>query len=233
MKKFSIFKTLQLTIFMIITGIALYVIFTDHELYQLIASNPRIRTLCILLWVVCGLSFLFIFLDFTMFSSFKKDYQELDFAVSSDPVAGIANRNSCDAVIEKYLGKPLPKNLGSVMFELTNIRDINDEYGHLQGNHTIREFAGILQNASVNLAFVGRNGGNKFLAIIENCDQEKLDTFLARVTERLDRHNQNTQQLPIRIRYGVAFNEGSGIETVPQLVALSNKRISEKEGEDS
>ena len=48
------------------------------------------------------ISFLFIFLDFTLYSTFKKDFKELDYAVSSDPVAGIANRFSCDAVIEKY-----------------------------------------------------------------------------------------------------------------------------------
>ena len=50
MKKFDIFKTIQLIIFVLLTGIALYIIFTDHELYRLIASNPHIRVLCILLW---------------------------------------------------------------------------------------------------------------------------------------------------------------------------------------
>lgn len=43
MKKFDIFKTIQLIIFVLLTGIALYIIFTDHELYRLIASNPHIR----------------------------------------------------------------------------------------------------------------------------------------------------------------------------------------------
>lgn len=34
MKKFDIFKTIQLIIFVLLTGIALYIIFTDHELYH-------------------------------------------------------------------------------------------------------------------------------------------------------------------------------------------------------
>lgn len=228
MKKFDILKTVQLLIFIVLSGVALFIIFTDKELYQLIAVNSHIRILCILLWIVSGVSFFFIFLDFTLISTYKKDYQELDYAVSSDPVAGIANRYSCDTVIEKYLSKPLPSDLGSVMFELTNIREINDSHGHLAGNNAIREFASILQTASLNFAFVGRNGGNKFLAIIENCDQKKLDTFLERVTERLDRHNQLNPNLPLCIKYGVAFNEGSHVETITQLIALSNTRITEK-----
>ena len=75
MKKFDIFKTIELIIFIVVTGIALYIVLTDTELYQLIATNPHIRTLCILLWAACGISFLFIFLDFTLFSTFKKEYK--------------------------------------------------------------------------------------------------------------------------------------------------------------
>ena len=40
MKKFDIFKTIQLIIFVLLTGIALYIIFTDHELYQLKSAYP-------------------------------------------------------------------------------------------------------------------------------------------------------------------------------------------------
>lgn len=227
MKKFNAFKTLQLIIFIILTGGGLYIVLTDKELYHLIATNSHIRLLCTLLWAICGISFFFIFLDFTFFSSFKKDYQELNYAVSSDPIAGIANRYSCDALIEKYLDKPLPKDIGSVMFELTNLQEINQLHGHRAGNSIIRDFSGILQSAAINLAFVGRNGGNKFLAIIENCDSEKLNTFLQRVEDQTQKHNSDSAQFQICFRYGIAFDEGSTITTITSLIALSNKRISD------
>ena len=108
------FKTIQLLLFIILAGAGLYIIFTDKDLYRLIATNPHIRALCALLWAVLAMSFIFIFLDFTLVSTFKKDYRELNYAVSSDPVAGIANRYSCDAIIEKHLDKPLPADIGCV-----------------------------------------------------------------------------------------------------------------------
>lgn len=225
MKKFDIFKTIELIIFIVVTGIALYIVLTDTELYQLIATNPHIRTLCILLWAACGISFLFIFLDFTLFSTFKKEYKELNYAVSSDPVSGIANRYSCDTVIEKYLDKPLPKDIGSVMFELINLKELNQVHGHGAGNEIIRDFSGIIQAAALDQAFVGRNGGNKFLAIIENCDKEKMDLFLVRINERIKRYNESKPQFPICFKYGVALNESPDIETITQLVALSNTRM--------
>lgn len=229
MKKFDLFKTIQLVLFITLTGIGLYIIFTDGELYRLIADNPHIRTLCALLWAVLAVSFIFIFLDFTLFSTFKKDYRELDYAVSSDPVAGIANRYSCDTVIEKYLDKPLPADIGCIMFDLTNIQDINQAKGHLAGNELIRDFSSILHFASIDFGFVGRNGGNKFLALIENCTEEKLENFLEHVNKRVKDHNLKEDSTPICYKYGIAFHEDDSVNTITELIALSNHRIYTKE----
>lgn len=225
MKRFDIFKTVQLVLFVCLAGVSLYMILTDSKLYQLVANDAQIRTLCMLLWISLGLSFLFTFMDFSLFSTFKREYRELDFAVSSDPVSGIANRYSCDALIEKYLDKPLPKKIGCIMFDLTNIQEINEKYGHIQGNIVIREFSGILQTTSIGLCFVGRNGGNKFIALFENCTDEKLKTFLERVDKKVDRHNEMSDNLQILYRYGISFDEGNEIKTITDLISLSNRRI--------
>lgn len=225
MKKFDMFKTIQLILFFILAGVGLYIIFTDKELYRLIATNPHIRAICALLWAVLAMAFIFIFLDFTLFSTFKKDYKELNYVVSSDPVAGIANRYSCDAIIEKHLDKPLPADMGCVMFELSNIRDINRVYGHLAGNNIIHDFSDILHSASINVGFVGRNGGNKFLALIENCEIEKLNSFLECVDQRVKNHNLAENAISICYEYGIAFHEDSSVKTITELIALSNQRI--------
>ena len=125
MKKLDRYKTVQLILSLLLAGVSLYCILTDERLYHLVANDTQIRTLCILLWLSFVLSFLFIFIDFSLFSSLKRDYRELDFAVSSDPVSGIANRYSCDNLIEKYLDRPLPPGIGCIMFDLTNLGEIN------------------------------------------------------------------------------------------------------------
>lgn len=224
MKKFDILKTVQLVVFVGLAAVSLFQILTDPRLYHLVATDAQIRTLCILLWLVLVLSFLFIFLDFSHFSSFKREYKELDFAVSSDPVAGIANRYSCDALIEKYVDQPLPDNIGCIMFELTNLREINKSCGHLQGNELIREFSLILQSSSAKMCFVGRNGGNEFIALFENCSRKKLINFLKQVSKKVAEHNDTMDNAPIAYRYGVAFNEGHPGGSITELVALSARR---------
>ena len=108
-KKIELIKTIQLVLFILIVAAGLYLVFSSDELYQLIGSNPAVKALSGLLWLIAVLSFLFILWDFASFSSLKKDYSELDFAVHNDHIAGIANRFSCDTMIEKYLDKPLPE----------------------------------------------------------------------------------------------------------------------------
>lgn len=225
MKKFDIYKTIQIIIFVCLTLIGLLVVLGDSELYQLIADNAHIRILCILLWASLGLSFFFTFMDFSLFSAFKREYRELDFAVYSDPVAGIANRYSCDAIIEKYLDKPLPDGLGCIMIELSNITEINRKYGHISGNNLIREFAIMLKSASNDLCFVGRNGGNRFLAIFEDCSNAKINQFINAVDDKVAEHNSTHGHTPVLYRYGVAFEEGSEIHNINELISLANSRV--------
>lgn len=194
----------------------------------MVASDPSIRILCIALWLVLGLSFLFIYKDFSFFSSYKKDYRELNYAVHSDPLSGIANRFSCDVMIEKYLDRPLPEDLGCIMFDLSNVSEINKLYGHLQGNQLIRDFSNILDLASTDLCFVGRNGGNKFLSIFEKGSREDMELFLERVSQKAGAYNHDaSNNLSIKYHYGIAFHEGEEIRTITDLIALSNSRISQ------
>ncbi len=229
MKKLDIAKTVQIIVFLLLTLSAVYLVLLDPELYHMAGSDSRIRVLCGILWLVLLLSFAFLLLDFILLSSYKKDYRELNHVVHSDPVAGIANRYSCDALIDRYLDKPLPAHIGCIMFDLSNIGEINQAYGHIQGNILIRDFSNILRMTSLELCFVGRNGGNKFLALFENCTEEKLKLFLSRVESKVEAHNRKEGCYPIVYQYGIAFEEGEAAPTITDLIALSNRRIYEKE----
>lgn len=224
-KKIELIKTIQLVLFILITVAGLILVFTNDELYQLIGSNPAVKTLSALLWLIAVLSFLFILWDFASFSSLKKDYSELDFAVHNDHIAGIANRFSCDAMIEKYLDKPLPDTVGCIMVDLVNIRQINEQFGYLAGNEAIQAFSNILHTASLGLCFVGRNGGNKFMALFEDCTEEKLEMFKQRVADTVESYNQADENHALQYSSGLAFREGAAVQTINQLIALADRRV--------
>jgi len=125
-KKQEILKSLQLILFILITAAALFTICTDSALYQMVGLNPSVGVLCLLLWLTLGLSFVFIYVDFRIMTKLKKEYRELDEAVYHDHMAGIANRFSCDAIIEKYADKPIPEDVGCIMLDISNISAITN-----------------------------------------------------------------------------------------------------------
>ncbi len=231
MKKQDILKIIQLIVFVLLTAVCVYCIVLDPEIYHLIAQDAHIRLVCVLLWITLGLSFLFILLDFNFSSAFKKDYRELDYAVHSDPLSGLANRLSADAMIEKYLDKPVPDDFACMMIDLTNIRQTNELYGHLAGNMLIRDFSDMLNTASAGLCYVARNGGNKFLAIFEKTDEDHVAAFLQNVKKEVKEYNSSHGVCPICYRVGVAFHEEetANLKSVPDLIALANRRIYEKD----
>lgn len=219
-----IYKTIHLILFILLALISLCIFIFDADIHRLVTTDSSIRLLYALLWGILGLSFIFIYFDFSFLSSCQKSYTKLDHAVYSDSLSGLANRFGCDTMIEKYLDKPLPECLGCIMFDL-KVAEINRLYGHTYGNHHIKEFADLLKMASVDLCFVGRNGGNKFLALFEQGSQEKIDQFLSRLRQRVQAYNDFPENLPIEYSYGVAFQEGDAAKTIIDLIALSNKRI--------
>ena len=228
MKKYSLYKTIQLILMIAVSAAVIIWIFPQADVFHLLANDSTYKLLAAAVWGVLLLSFLFIFLDYTFFFNYKKDYKEMELAANSDPVSGIANRFSCDVLIEKYMDKPLPPDIGIIMINMTNVNDINRMYGHLQGNMTIRDFSNMLRISSSDLCFVGRNGGINFLAIFENGTQEKMMTFLDRVQQRVEISNRDVKNIPVEYGYGCAFSGTDSVQSITELISLANSRVTGK-----
>lgn len=228
MKKYSLYKTIQLIVMIAISAGVILWIFPQADVFHAVANDPTYKLLAVTAWSVLLISFLFIFLDYAFFFNYKKDYKEMELAVSSDPVSGIANRFSCDMVIEKYMDKPLPDNLGVIMINMTNVNEINRMYGHLQGNMIIRDFSNMLHISSSDLCFVGRNGGINFLAIFEDSTEDKMQIFLDRVKQRVSISNRDAKSIPVEYGFGCAFSGSDSVKGITELIALANSRAAKE-----
>ena len=223
MKKFDFIKTIQLALTIIIACTGLIVILGDEELYHMIAANSHVKTLAFLMWFLLGISFLFLLYDFNSYSELRRENMELDHAVYSDALTGIANRYSVDVYIRKFMNHPLPEDIGCCTVEITNLNVINEKYGHDGGDAAIQEFSEVLQKASQGVCFIGRNGGNKFLAVFRDCSESRLKRFCEAIDADMSEHNAK-REVPISYSVGTAFREGDSVKSITELVALSDRR---------
>ena len=227
MKKFDLIKTIQLIIFTVFAIICIALVLFNKDLYHAIANNPTMKLICGLLWFCFGLVFVSIFIDFNLISSYKKDYHELDHAVHTDHISGLANRKSIDEFIEKHRNECFP----CVTLTPTNIQEINNSFGRAAGDDAIREFSNILMMSSVGLcSFVGRNDGLNFLAFFEKtASKDDIDKFLTNVEGRIASHNIINPQKAVSYEYGTAYNEGENAKTITDMIKISAQRVQKED----
>lgn len=231
MKKMNLFKVIQLVVFVVLTILCIALVLVDPGTRNYVAKNDHIRIICMMLWLVLLLSFVFLFCDFYLFSHFRRNVKRLNQAAHADIIAGIPNRFSCDSLIEKYIGSPLPADIGCVMIDLSNIIEINQLHGREAGDAAIRHFSDTLHLVAAGQCFVGRNGGNKFIALFENCTQEQLNHFIERLNQQMKLANNHSHTLPIQYKYGIAFHGSDPSEAdlgITDLISKANSRIYKK-----
>ena len=224
MKRFDKIKTIQLIVLVILAAAAILMILRDAELYHLMAANSHVKLLGLLLWILLAGSFLFLFYDFNSYADLRRENMELDHAVYSDALTGMANRYSVDVYIGQFLNKPLPTDLGCITLDLISLTEINQRHGHSGGDTAIQAFSDILLAAASGVCFVGRNGGNKFVAIFRECTEERLQQFLDKVKKETDQYNQSHAEAKLVYSKGTASAEENLVHTVTELVALSDRR---------
>ena len=81
--------------------------------------------------------------------------------------------------------------LVSRSFDLNNPRRINDSRGHEAGDAYIRRFAICLRASMPAEQFVGRAGGDEFLAVTHGLDREQMTQCLEKGAQRYERGIQS------------------------------------------
>lgn len=114
----------------------------------------------------------------------------------TDSLTDLPNR----AAIEKYLGEThqrlsLEEGLKSVfIMDIDNFKNFNDTYGHLHGDYVLKHVASVLRHSFQRTTdFVGRWGGEEFIAIVENSSNESCLAIANVVRENMKKFTRRKQ----------------------------------------
>jgi diguanylate cyclase (GGDEF)-like protein len=108
----------------------------------------------------------------------------------------------------------LPTTTAVLYLDIDGFKDINDRYGHGQGDDLLREVAGRLRRSARAVDTVARIGGDEFAVLIEELD-DRADVLT--LTDRLMESMNEPILLPegavvVTLSAGLAFND-DGIES--------------------
>lgn len=107
-----------------------------------------------------------------------------------DSLTGLENRLAYDQYIQKLDRNKLNK-ICMIYIDIDNFKDINDKYGHIEGDEAIKTFANMIIDSFTLKRRVIRFGGDEFLIVAEEQKQEKVDACLNILTQNIRIYNEN------------------------------------------
>lgn len=104
----------------------------------------------------------------------------------NDMLTSLKNRNYLNANIDSWdATKIYPRTI--IMLDLNNLKYVNDNYGHEEGNKLIKRAAAILINTQLEKSEIIRSDGNEFLVYLIGYNEKQINTYINKLTKEFDK----------------------------------------------
>lgn len=133
-----------------------------------------------------------------------------------DAHTGLPNKDACELLLNTP--EKVKESTACIMFDLNNLKIVNDTMGHSAGDRLIRDFARLLRSVVPEKDFVGRYGGDEFMAVIYHTGKTEVEDLLKSLYREKDRLNSNENQIQIDYACGWAFPDEDGAYTMKMLL---------------
>ena len=122
-----------------------------------------------------------------------------------DELSQLYNRRGFISVFQqsRELARRANRGLIIIMLDMDGLKDINDTYGHLEGDRAIVDTGVILRETFRASDLVGRIGGDEFAVLAVDATGENPQGIRDRLQKRIDRYNQSNPNFELSLSIGV------------------------------
>jgi len=158
----------------------------------------------------------------------KKAQQTLEYYATFDEMTCLVNRRTGLRILVTELDRARRDRLPlSVCFaDLDRLKDINDKFGHHEGDWMIRALAGVLRESIRGGDVAVRLGGDEFLLILHDCTEEQAVPLICRIERRLEQMTViERRPYQLSASFGVARYDPDRHATPEDLVRDADNRM--------
>jgi len=138
-----------------------------------------------------------------------------------DELTLLSNRRGFVALAQHTIKvcKRQGKHASLLFFDLNKFKQINDQFGHAEGDRALSVFSTALRNVFRESDVVGRLGGDEFVVLMTDSEDEGSANALKRLTDSLDAVNARDQRgYSIRYSVGVAPFDPDRHASIEELI---------------
>lgn len=125
--------------------------------------------------------------------------------VDLDYMTGLYNRRKLHQHLTERINNVSKEyTFGALMIDLDSFKQINDTYGHLEGDKALVAISKILYEASPKHALVTRYGGDEFAIVLDMRTEKELFDLIDSIEKHIDQYNQ-TENRPFNLSVTIGY----------------------------
>jgi len=158
-----------------------------------------------------------------------EDLKKLQINAATDPLTRLYNRRLFEEHFEKELNRALRYNqhLALVILDLHQFKEVNDRFGHPQGDLFLKTAADTLRKSLRTSDYAFRIGGDEFALLLVHSDSEQANTLARRIRANFGSAVQSIHaSVGLGMDYGIAVLPADG-DQKDVLIHVADQRLYE------
>jgi diguanylate cyclase (GGDEF)-like protein len=155
------------------------------------------------------------------------EFKKLQINAATDALTGLYNRRLFDEYFDKELNRArrYAQHLAIVLFDLHRLKEVNDRYGHLQGDQVLQLAASTLRRTLRASDFAFRIGGDEFALLLPQTDPEQATTLCRRLRGQFESEVRTLKiDISATLDFGIAVHPQDG-DHKTALMSLADQRL--------
>jgi len=156
-----------------------------------------------------------------------EELRKLQFSATTDPLTSLYNRRFFEDYFEKELNRSARYNhkLALVILDLHRFKEVNDKFGHQQGDALLQMVAATLRKSLRTSDYAFRIGGDEFALLLPQTDTEQAAALSRRLRSAFSVSIEPLNLgIPLALDYGLAVYPEDG-ELEEALIRVADQRL--------
>ena len=148
---------------------------------------------------------------------------------SAFDVAGVHTQKALEKQLQQIQDEDDTLDTGIMMFDLNNLKIINDTYGHEEGDVFIQTFASFLTRILTENSYLARFGGDEFLIIFNKISELSFYGCMEKIKRNVSASkNEKYPYIELSVSIGGAY----GCASLSRAIEEADKEMCKNKGKD-
>ena len=155
-------------------------------------------------------------------------YEEIHKMAIMDGLTGLFNKRYFMEAIERESSRARrhTRSLSLILFDIDHFKDVNDTYGHLAGDHILKELSEIIKSRVRREEVVARYGGEEIVVLMPETPHDGAFKLAEQVRGRIQNHDFvfSNKNITLTVSGGVASAEEADYDMM-NFIQLADDRL--------